>query len=179
MGGWGILNLCSSNKALLAKWWQNHRRSTLDKQGCLSKIIHLNYLDRGSLGLLFHSPTRKKYFFSVGITPILSSFRVCTLKSVKKKVLLSSSSMITGQMVELLKTCGLMYLMIALRPESQLDNSYLLPKLKGHSFMRPSQWAPSHYVVSSRILFSSRRCVYLDLREQKLFFSSILLQIPN
>lgn len=179
MGGWGILNLCSSNKALLAKWWQNHRRSTLDKQGCLSKIIHLNYLDRGSLGPLFHSPIRKKYFFLNRYYTNSVFLQSLYLEISEKKVLLSSSSMITGQMVELLKTCGLMYLMIALRPESQLDNSYLLPKLKGHSFMRPSQWAPSHYVVSSRILFSSRRCVYLDLREQKLFFSSILLQIPN
>lgn len=54
-----------------------------DQKGCWSKIIHSNYLYRGTPGPMFHSQSRNKSYFWAGITPILPSFRICTSKIVK------------------------------------------------------------------------------------------------
>lgn len=80
MGGWEILNLHEFNTALLGKWWW---KLFSGKQGCWSKILHANYIPRGSLGPLFLPSSRKKFLFWAGISSILHPFRLCSSRSIK------------------------------------------------------------------------------------------------
>lgn len=80
IGGWGILNISEFNKALLEKWWW---KIYSGQNGCWSKIIHFNYLNRGPPGPLFHTPPKNKSFFWASIILILPSFRFCTLNILK------------------------------------------------------------------------------------------------
>lgn len=80
MGGWGILNLQTFNKALLGKWWW---KIYYGHYYYWSKIIHLNYLNSRPPGPLLSIPPRNKFFFWVGIMPISPSFRVFTSKTVQ------------------------------------------------------------------------------------------------
>lgn len=79
MGGRGILNIQTFNKALLAKWWW---KIYTGHQGCWSKIIHLNYLIRGPRNQWGMVPQNKSFFWA-GITLIIPSFKICTSKSVR------------------------------------------------------------------------------------------------
>lgn len=76
----GIFNIQDFNKALLGKWWW---RVISDGNNCWFKIIKFNYLNGGPLEPLFHIPPRSTYFFWAGITPILPSFKFCSLKIVE------------------------------------------------------------------------------------------------
>lgn len=80
MCGWCILNIQEFNKALPGKlWWKIYSI----QNNCWSKIIHFNYLNREPLGPLFHTPSKNKSFFWVGITSIVSPFRSCSSKIVR------------------------------------------------------------------------------------------------
>lgn len=82
MRGRGILNLHEFNKALLGKWWW---KIYFDQNGCWSKIIHYNCLNKEPIGLMFHLPPWNKSYFWAGITPIFPSFKLCTSKIVKNR----------------------------------------------------------------------------------------------
>ena len=66
MGGWGILNIQEFNKALLGKWWWKIHS---EQNSCWLKVIHLNYLNKASLGLLFHTPHRINLSFGQVLHP--------------------------------------------------------------------------------------------------------------
>lgn len=60
MGGWGILNLQESNRALLGKWWWE---ISFNLNSYWAKIIKDNYLTRNSTRIVFQTPPRNKSIF--------------------------------------------------------------------------------------------------------------------